>query len=56
MNSPYTAEECGIQVSQSRGTCRLNLMDRERSGVSLRSKFNLAGWKDELLSELLSPI
>jgi predicted transposase YbfD/YdcC len=29
----------------------LNLMQRERSRVSLRSKFNLAGWKDEFLAK-----
>jgi len=34
----------------------LNLMQRDRSPVSLRSKFNLAAWKDEFLVELLSPI
>jgi predicted transposase YbfD/YdcC len=33
----------------------LNLMQRERSRVSLRSKFNLAGWKDEFLARLLAP-
>jgi hypothetical protein len=34
----------------------LNLMQRDRSRASLRSKFNLAAWKDEFLAELLSPI
>jgi hypothetical protein len=34
----------------------LNLMQRDRSRVSLRSKFNLAAWKDEFLARLLSPI
>jgi len=34
----------------------LNLMQRDRSGMSLRSKFNLAAWKDEFLAELLSQI
>jgi predicted transposase YbfD/YdcC len=34
----------------------LNPMQRNRSRVSLRSKFNLAAWKDEFLAELLSPI
>jgi predicted transposase YbfD/YdcC len=34
----------------------LNLMQQDRSRVSLRSKFNLAAWKDEFLAELLSPI
>jgi predicted transposase YbfD/YdcC len=34
----------------------LNLMQRDRSPVSLRSKFNLAAWKTEFLAELLSPI
>jgi hypothetical protein len=33
----------------------LNLMRRERSRVSLRSKLNLAGWKDEFLAKLLVP-
>lgn len=32
----------------------LNLMQRDRSQVSLRSKFNLAAWKEEFLAELLS--
>jgi predicted transposase YbfD/YdcC len=32
------------------------LMQRDRSRVSLRSKFDLAAWKDEFLAELLSPI
>jgi predicted transposase YbfD/YdcC len=32
----------------------LNLMQKDRSRVSLRSKFNLAGWKDEFLTELLA--
>jgi hypothetical protein len=31
-------------------------MQRDRSRVSLRSKFNLAAWKDEFLARLLSPI
>jgi hypothetical protein len=34
----------------------LNRTQRNRSRVSLRSKFNLAAWKDEFLAELLSPI
>ncbi len=34
----------------------LNLMQRNRSRVSPRSKFSLAAWKDEFLAELLSPI
>jgi hypothetical protein len=34
----------------------LNVMRRDRSPVALRSKFNLAAWKDGLLAELLSPI
>jgi predicted transposase YbfD/YdcC len=34
----------------------LNLMQKDRSSVSLRSKFNLAGWKDEFLAQLLAPI
>jgi predicted transposase YbfD/YdcC len=33
----------------------LNLMQKDRSRVSLRSKFNLAGWKDEFLTKLLTP-
>jgi predicted transposase YbfD/YdcC len=32
----------------------LNLMQKDRSRVSLRSKFNLAGWKDEFLANLLA--
>jgi predicted transposase YbfD/YdcC len=32
----------------------LNLMQKDRSGVSLRSKFNLAGWKDDFLAKLLA--
>ena len=32
----------------------LNLMQNDRSKVSLRSKFNLAGWKDEFLAGLLA--
>jgi predicted transposase YbfD/YdcC len=32
----------------------LNLMQRDRSKGSLRSKFNLAAWKDEFLAELLA--
>jgi predicted transposase YbfD/YdcC len=31
----------------------LNLMQRDRSPVSLRSKFNLAAWKEEFLADLL---
>ncbi len=31
----------------------LNLMQKDRSKVSLRGKFNLAGWKDEFLANLL---
>ena len=34
----------------------LNLMQRDRSRVSLRSKFNLAGWKEEFLAGLLAPV
>ena len=34
----------------------LNLMHKDRSQVSLRSKFNLAGWKEEFLAKLLAPI
>lgn len=34
----------------------LNLMQKHRSRLSLRSKFNFAGWKDEFLAELLVPI
>jgi predicted transposase YbfD/YdcC len=34
----------------------LNLMQKDRSRVSLRSKFNLAGWKEEFLAGLLAPI
>lgn len=34
----------------------LNLMQKDSSRVSLRSKFNLAGWKDEFLAQLLAPI
>ena len=34
----------------------LNLMQKDRSGVSLRSKFNLAGWKDDFLAKLLAPV
>ena len=34
----------------------LNLMQLDRSRVSLRSKFSLAAWKDEFLAELLSRI
>jgi predicted transposase YbfD/YdcC len=32
----------------------LNLMQKDRSKVSLRGKFNLAGWKDEFLAKLLA--
>jgi predicted transposase YbfD/YdcC len=32
----------------------LNLMQKDSSKVSLRSKFNLAGWKDEFLTKLLA--
>jgi len=32
----------------------LNLIQRDRSQVSIRSKFNLAGWKDEFLAKLLT--
>jgi predicted transposase YbfD/YdcC len=32
----------------------LNLMQRDGSKVSLRSKFNLAAWKDDFLAELLA--
>jgi predicted transposase YbfD/YdcC len=34
----------------------LNPMQKERSRVSLRSKFNLAGWQDEFLAKLLAAI
>jgi len=34
----------------------LNLMQKDRSCVSLRSKFNLAGWRDEFLAKLLVPV
>jgi hypothetical protein len=34
----------------------LNLMQRDPSRVSLRSKFNLAAWKDGSPVELRSPI
>ena len=33
-----------------------NLMQRDRSRVSLRNKFNLAAWKGGFLAELLSSI
>jgi predicted transposase YbfD/YdcC len=33
----------------------LNLMQKDRSKGSLRSKFNLAGWKNEFLASLLAP-
>ena len=45
-NSPYNL---GILRHMA-----LNLMQRHRSEVSLRSKFNLAAWKDEFLAELLA--
>jgi hypothetical protein len=32
----------------------LNLIRRDRSQVSLRSKFNLAGWDDKFLAKLLT--
>jgi predicted transposase YbfD/YdcC len=32
----------------------LNLMHKDRSKVSLRGKFNLAGWKDDFLTKLLA--
>jgi predicted transposase YbfD/YdcC len=32
----------------------LNLMQKDGAKVSLRSKFNLAGWRDEFLAQLLS--
>ncbi len=32
----------------------LNLMHTDRSKVSLRGKFNLAGWKDDFLAQLLA--
>jgi predicted transposase YbfD/YdcC len=47
-NSPYNL---GILRHMA-----LNLMQRERSQVSLRSKFNLAAWKDEFLAELLAQV
>ena len=34
----------------------INIMQRDRSRMSLRSKFNLAAWKGEFLAGLLSPI
>ena len=34
----------------------LNLMQKDRSCMSLRSKFNLAGWQDEFLAKLLAPV
>jgi hypothetical protein len=34
----------------------LNLIQREPSRGSLRSKLNLAAWKDEFLAELPLPI
>ena len=33
-----------------------NLMQRDRSRMSLRSKFNLSAWKGGFLAELLSSI
>jgi predicted transposase YbfD/YdcC len=45
-NSPYNL---GILRHMA-----LNLMQRDRSEGSLRSKFNLAAWKDEFLAELLA--
>jgi predicted transposase YbfD/YdcC len=45
-NSPYNL---GILRHMA-----LNLMQRHRSEGSLRSKFNLAAWKDEFLAELLA--
>ncbi len=32
----------------------LNLMHQDRSPVSLRGKFNLAGWRDDFLAQLLA--
>ena len=32
----------------------LNLMHKDRSNVSLRGKFNLAGWKEDFLAKLLA--
>ncbi|MBV8118726.1 MAG: ISAs1 family transposase, partial [Alphaproteobacteria bacterium] len=32
----------------------LNLMHKDRSKVSLRSKFNLAAWRDDFLGQLLA--
>jgi hypothetical protein len=32
----------------------LNLMHKDRSQVSLRSKFNLAAWRDDFLGKLLA--
>jgi len=32
----------------------LNLMQRDGSKASLRSKFNLAAWKEEFLAEVLA--
>lgn len=34
----------------------LNLMQRDRLRVSLRSKFNLAAWKDDFLAQLLATL
>ena len=45
-NSPYNL---GILRHMA-----LNLMQRDRSGLSLRGKFNLAAWKEEFLAELLA--
>jgi predicted transposase YbfD/YdcC len=45
-NSPYNL---GILRHMA-----LNLMQRDRSKLSLRGKFNLAAWKDEFLAELLA--
>jgi predicted transposase YbfD/YdcC len=45
-NSPYNL---GILRHMA-----LNLMQRDRSKLSLRGKFNLAAWKDEFLTEVLA--
>jgi hypothetical protein len=47
-NSAYNLTILGDMV--------LRLVQRDRSRVSLRSKFYLAAWKDDFLAELLSSI
>ena len=34
----------------------LNLVQRDPSKASLRTKFNRAAWRDDFLAQLLSPI